>query len=115
MRCGNNGGSDDAGGNRSEDVVAVDLAPLVTARRSLQVRRTVVHGLTAAPVLIAHVIALLLLVVADVRMIVVMVGVMVIGVAMVILGVKQSGREHCGDGGKSYKLSDSIHSYTSRS
>ena len=68
--CGDYGG-DDAGGDGGENVVAVDLAPLIAAGWGAEVIGAIVFdALTAAPVLGAHVVALLPLVVADVLLMV---------------------------------------------
>ena len=62
---------DDAGGNGSHDIVAVNLAPLVAPGRLTKViGLIVVNALATVPVIVVHVIALLPVVVADVLLIV---------------------------------------------
>ena len=83
---GGDDGSDDTGGDGGHDVVAVDLAPLIAARRRAEViGAPVVHALGATPVVGAHVVALSPVVVADVTL--------MIGVVIVI--ALRDGRERC--------------------
>src|SRR5579863_2168729 len=78
---GYDGGRDNAGGYGGQDIVAVNLAPLVAARRLLQVIGAVVDGLATVPILFLHAGALLPLFVADVGMVV---GVVMFGVGRVV-------------------------------
>jgi hypothetical protein len=89
-RGGGDDGGDDAGRYSAEDIVSVDLAPLIATRRLSEVVPTPVFDAFAAiPVLLAHVVALLPLVVADVLLIMIVVAGVLLVVIVVMLGERR--------------------------
>lgn len=85
-RIGGDDGGDDPGGDGAKNEVAVDFTPLVAGRRTAEVIGAVVDALAAVPVLVAHVVATLPVVVADV-VVVVAVVVFVASAAVAIVPV----------------------------
>lgn len=65
-RCRDDCRSDDSGSNRCHHVVAIDLAPLITARRLAKMTLTPVNAFATVPVILAHVVTPSPLIMVDV-------------------------------------------------
>jgi len=86
--------SDDAAAGVRHDIVAVDLAPLITGTRLLKMIGAVVDGLAAVPVVVIHMVATLPILVLDVLLLgVIVLTVDLLRVMMVVLlGYKRERR-----------------------
>lgn len=103
-------GEDDAVAGASEDVVAVDIAPLVTSGRTAEVMGVpVVDVLATVPILMADMSAFLPVVMVDVLLMVIVVMVAVV----VILGQGEGTGQRESDGGNSKNSAKWFHGCSS--